>query len=89
MASFRRLTAAEARTLTRSELLDRFEAEQQYWARRRNLTAEDREAAREFTRILFASLNPADGVADVLSYLRGERTGPSYWDKKPDVPDRN
>lgn len=87
MARFKRLTAAEARTLTRSELLDRIEAEQRYWERKKQRTPEDVAAEREFSRILYASLNPGDGLADALAHLAGERTGPSYWDQKPDVPD--
>jgi hypothetical protein len=87
VARFRRLTAAEARTLTRLELLDRIEVEQRYWARKGRRTPADDAAEREFSRILYASLNPAEGLADALAYLNGERTGPSYWERKPDVPD--
>jgi hypothetical protein len=35
MSRFKRLTDAEARTLTRRELLDRIEAEQKYWFRKK------------------------------------------------------
>lgn len=87
MATFKRLTAAEARTLTRTELLHRIEAEQRYWQRKTRRTPQDKAAAVEFTRILFASLNPGDALGDALAYLKGERTGLSYWDQKPDVPD--
>lgn len=50
MSRFKRLTDAEARTLTRRELLDRIEAEQQYWFRKKTRTAEEDAAFREFTR---------------------------------------
>jgi hypothetical protein len=82
MARFKRLTDAEARTLTRRELLDRVEAEQAYWSRKRTFTAEDRAAEREFSRILFTYLNPAEGIQATIDYIEGRR-GHDYWDTRP------
>ena len=65
MSRFKRLTDAEARTLTRRELLDRIEAEQAYWFRKKKRTAEEDAAFREFTRIMYAYLSPAS-VADAM-----------------------
>lgn len=59
MARFRRLTDTEARQLSRSELLDRIEAEQEYWHRKRHsMTDADRAAEREFRRIWYALAGP-------------------------------
>lgn len=89
MARFKRLTAAEARTLTRSQILDRIEAEQKYWERKhtRGMSAEDRAAEDEFHRIMHASINPAAAVGDVTDYMRGVPGAGRYFDQKPDVPD--
>lgn len=89
MPRFKRLTAAEARELPRSALLDRIQAEQTYWERKysRGMTDEDRVAEREFHRILYASLDPGAGVADARAYLEGVPGAGSYFDEKPDVPD--
>ena len=62
MARFKRLTDAEARTLTRAELLDRLEAEQAYWFRKKIRTDEDQAASREFSRILLAHVDPAAAI---------------------------
>lgn len=65
MPKFRRLTAAEASTLTREQLLDRIEREQVYWHRRMDrgqMRDGEAEAFGEFGRILHAAVNPADGV---------------------------
>lgn len=88
MPRFKRLTAAEARTLTRHQLLDRIESEQQYWERKKTRSSADDEAAREFRRIMYACLNPAEALDDALAYLNGQRVGPSYWDQRPSIPDR-
>lgn len=54
MSRFKRLSDTEARTLTRRELLDRIEAEQAYWFRKKkSMTPEDDAAFREFTRIMY------------------------------------
>lgn len=90
MARFKRLTAAEARTLTRHELLDRIEAEQAYWHRKNwhRMSDEDRAAEREFRRIMYAALNPSEALDDALALVEGRRTGESYWDQRPDIPDK-
>ncbi len=85
MSRFKRLTDAEARTLTRRELLDRIEAEQQCWFRKRTRTAEDDAAFREFTRIMYAYLSPAsvaEAIQDTIDYIEGRSPG-SYWDTRP------
>lgn len=41
MSRFKRLTDAEARILTRRELLGKIETEQAYWFRKKARTAED------------------------------------------------
>lgn len=85
MSRFKRLTDAEARTLTRCELLDRIEAEQAYWFRKKTRTAEDDAAFREFTRIMYAYLSPAsiaEAMQDTIDYIEGRSPG-SYWDTRP------
>ena len=82
MTRFKRLTEAEARTLTRRELLDRVEAEQKYWARKHARSDEDRAAEREFTRILFTYMNPSEAMQATIDYIEGLR-GPGYWDTRP------
>ena len=80
-----RLTDAEARSLTRGELLDRVEAEQKYWERKRARSDEDRAAEREFTRILFAYVKPAEAIQATIDYIEGPR-GHDYWESRPDAP---
>jgi triphosphoribosyl-dephospho-CoA synthetase len=79
---FKRLTDAEARTLTRRELLDRVEAEQRYWMRKKITTDADREASREFSRILFTYLDLAEGMRATIDYIEGRGRG-DYWDTRP------
>jgi hypothetical protein len=86
MSRFKRLTHAEARTLTRRELLDRIEAEQAYWFRKKKtMTPGDDAAFREFTRIMHAYLSPAsaaEAIQDTIDYIEGRSPG-SYWDTRP------
>lgn len=85
MARFKRLTDAEARTLTRRELLDRIEAEQQYWFRKKTRTDEDDAAFREFTRIMYAYLGPdsvAEAMQDTIDHIEGRSPG-GWWDARP------
>jgi hypothetical protein len=84
MARFKRLTDAEARTLTRSELLDRVEAEQAYWFRG-NRDRQDPDGFREFSRILHAYLGPAsiaEAIQDTIDWIEGRSSG-SYWETRP------
>ncbi|HEY2088623.1 MAG TPA: hypothetical protein VGH54_21710 [Mycobacterium sp.] len=84
MARFKRLTDAEARTLTRRELLDRVELEQKYWFRKKHRTAEEDEAFREFTRIMYAYLSPAsvaEGMQDMIDHIKGRGPG-GYWARR-------
>ena len=90
MSRFRRLTDAEARTLTRRELLDRIEAEQAYWFRKKARTPGDDAAFREFTRIMYACLSPAsiaEAMQDTIDYIEGRGPG-RYWDTRgyADIP---
>jgi hypothetical protein len=81
VTAFKRLTDTEAGTLTRAELLDRVEAEQAYWFRKRNMTSADREAEREFSRIMHAYLSPEAAVRAALDTVRGYRS--DYWETRP------
>lgn len=81
MSRFKRLTDAEARTLTRAELLDRVEAERAYWSRKRAMAPEDREAEREFSRIMHAYLSPHDAIQAAIDTVEGR--GSSYWESRP------
>lgn len=85
MTRFKRLTDAEARSLTRAELLDRVEAEQAYWARKRTMTPQDKAAEREFSRILHAYLSPHAAIQAAMDTVQGRRS--DYWETRPgDVP---
>ena len=89
MARFKRLTWDDLNNLTRNELVPRLEAEQEYWARKERgaMSAEDRQARKEFTDMVFTVLNPdglADSMAEDAAWLKGERsTSSSYWGEKP------
>ena len=85
MTAFRHLTEAEARTLTRAELLDRIEAEQAHWARKQTLTPADREAERELGRILHAFLSPHDAIQAAMDAIHGCKS--DYWESRPDGPE--
>lgn len=82
MSRFKRLTDAEARTLTRAQLLDRVEAEQKYWARKHAVTPEDRAAEREFGRILFTYLDPGEAMDDLINVIKTGRRS-DYWERRP------
>ena len=81
MSRFKRLTDAEARTLTRAELLDRVEAEEAYWSRKRTMTPDDRVAEREFSRIMHTCLSPHDAVQAAIDTVEGR--GSDYWETRP------
>jgi hypothetical protein len=88
MPRFKRLTAAEARTLTRDQLLGRVEEEQAYW-----LTAgrhqKDPAGYAEFSRIFHAGLDVGAMIHDTMDLLtHGLRPGGGYMDQHPDIPDR-
>jgi len=87
MPAFKRLKRSDLDVLTRAELQDRIEVEQQYWERkcRRGLSEADAAAHREFGVILHAALDPAASLAHVQHYLEtGVDNG--YWDEKPGQP---
>jgi hypothetical protein len=81
VARFKRLTDAEARTLTRAELLDRVEAEQAYWARKRGRSDEDVAAEMEFSLIMHTYLSPQGALDAVRDVLEGRES--DYWDTRP------
>lgn len=81
MAKFKRLTDAEARQLTRAQLLGRVEAEQAYWSRKRVTTEEDAAAEREFGRILHAYLNPLAAIEAAMETVQGRPS--DYWERRP------
>ncbi len=81
MARFKRLTDAEARTLTRAELLDRVEAEQAYWSGKHTMTGSDAAAEREFSRILRAYLSPQAAIEAAMGTVQGRRS--DYWETRP------
>lgn len=84
MARFQRLSEADLSTLTREELLTRFEREGEYWDRKfaRGLSAADSEAYQEFSRLLHLAIDPAKAMEDLSDYLNGG-SRPEYWQQKP------
>jgi hypothetical protein len=68
--------------MTRGELLDRIVREQAYWHRKRTMTAEDREAEREFRRIMHAYIDPGAAMQATIDLLEG-RPAPDYWETRP------
>jgi hypothetical protein len=89
MARFTRLTWDDLNSFTRDELLSRLEAEQEYWARKekRGLNADDQQARKEFSDMVFTVLNPdglANSMAETTAWLKSERsTDSSYFREKP------
>ena len=89
MTRFQRLTWNDLDNFTRSELLPRVEAEQEYWQHKekRGLSPADQQARNEFTKILHTVINPvglASSMAETTAWLRGERAADSsYWNEKP------
>jgi hypothetical protein len=81
VSRFKRLTDAEARTLTRADLLDRVEAEQAHWFRKRHMTEADQTAYREFSRIMHAYLSPSAAVQAAMDTVEGH--GSDYWETRP------
>ncbi len=84
MPAFKRLKRSDLDILTRAELQDRIEAENDYWDRkcRRGLSEADAAAHQEFSVILHAALDPAASIAHAKEYLEtGVDNG--YWDEKP------
>lgn len=84
MPAFKRLTEADLRTLTRAELLDRFEREGEYWDRKHNrgLAEADRAAYTEYSRLLHLALPPGGGIEHALKYVKGQGDD-GYWDAPP------
>jgi len=62
-------------------LLDRVEAEQAYWARKRGLSAEDATAEREFSRIMHTYLSLQAALDAARDTLEGRRS--DYWETRP------
>ena len=84
MPAFKRLTEADLRTLTRSELLERFEREGEYWDRKmkRVMTDADRAAYTEYSRLMHLAIQPGDGIEHALKYVKGQGDD-GYWDVPP------
>jgi hypothetical protein len=80
---FAYLTDAEARTLTRHELLDRISDQQAYYEAKRRKTAADEQAMDELGRIIRRYLN-INAAFDAASATLDGYTGTSYWDTRPD-----
>jgi hypothetical protein len=81
VSRFKRLTDAEARTLTRAELLDRVEAEQAYWSGKHTMTDADRAAEREFGQIMHTYLDPGAAIQAARDVIEGR--GSDYWESRP------
>jgi hypothetical protein len=88
VAQFKPLTVAEANTLTRGQLLDRIEVEQEYWHRKawHRMSEADQAAEQEFGRIMHAALDPGAGLSDLLDYLNGKPGAGRYFDERPNIP---
>lgn len=89
MTRFVRLVKDDLTRLTRGELLDRVETEQQYWFRkldREGETPENHAAYEEFRAIMHAAINPAEAVADTLRLLTAGPAAATYWDEIPGKP---
>jgi hypothetical protein len=88
MVRFKRLVRDDLKRLTRGELLDRLEREQQYWFRkldREGETPENHKAYEEFRAIMHAALNPAEAVAAALDLVtNGHGWSATYWDELPE-----
>jgi hypothetical protein len=84
MPAFKRLTEADLRTLTREELLDRFDAEGAYWDRKmqRGLSEKDAAAYQEYGRLLHLAIDHARALDDITNYLNGGDR-PDYWKQRP------
>lgn len=84
MPSFKRITEADLSTLTREELLDRFDKEGAYWDRKcqRGLSEADSAAHREYGRLLHLAIDPGKAMEELADYLKGGgRLG--HWQEKP------
>ncbi|UBU14238.1 hypothetical protein [Nonomuraea gerenzanensis] len=84
MPSFERLTIAEARTLTRAELLPRIEAEQKYWYDRIHACAMkpgDEQAFKTFNDIVHIAANPRRAISDTDAIAEGRPFDRDYWTK--------
>ncbi|MBN1174902.1 MAG: hypothetical protein JXA67_22275 [Micromonosporaceae bacterium] len=80
--TFEYLTDGEARMLTRGQLLDRVEAQQAYYERKRRKTRADETAMDELSRIMRRYLS-IDAGFDAAFATLGGYTGASYWDTRP------
>jgi hypothetical protein len=76
------LTDAEARTLTRGEILERVAAELGYWHANPPKTGAARAAYRECAAIMHAYIDPGKAMQAALDALEGRgRLG--YWEQRP------
>lgn len=84
MPAFIRLTEDDLRTLTRNQLLARFEREGEYWDRKhkRGMTEADNAAYREYSRLMHLAIPPGEGIQHALDYVNGKGDD-GYWDTPP------
>lgn len=76
------LTEAEARTLTRRQILDRVEAEQAYWLGLRRMPEEGHTACRELMQIMHRYVDLPGALGATIDLVEGRRAV-SYWDIVP------
>lgn len=86
MSRMKHLTYNEALAMTRGELLERVDTEQQWWFRQMDSgrIGWSDEGYKEFRRIMHL-LDPGEALADTRRLLEG-MPGPSYWDQRPTPP---
>jgi hypothetical protein len=77
------LTDAEARTLTRHDLLDRVAAQQAYYEGKRRKTPADEQAMNELGQIIRQYLS-IDAAFDAAFATLDGHTGTNYWDTRPE-----
>jgi hypothetical protein len=75
------LTEAEARTMTRGELVDRIYAEQKQLLAKKRMTDADRAAYDELMRIMHAHVDVSAGLDAALDTVKGQRN--DYWETRP------
>ncbi len=76
------LTEAEARTLTRREILDRVESEQAYLLGKRKMNEADHAACREIMQIMYRYVNVSEALQATIDLVEG-RGVPGYWEARP------
>jgi hypothetical protein len=83
VAGYVYLTDAAARTLTRGKLVERIEAQQQWYQAKRRKTNADHAAMRELGRILRRYVDLGAAFDATIATVTGAQRGVSYWDTRP------